>query len=220
MSLKDYRARKVEYYGRSMSALNLYIYFLLPAYLIYHAVMFTWHITVSEAGFRTPAEFLMNFTLLILALAALISIYGVDKYGFFSNIVFLLALSASRIITTFFPTLLTGTALADASADAAASAMGGDMMVMNVDMAGMAAMGDTMAGMGASGAMPPESSSLLAKLLGKFITTGEDITMFTKALECEIFVLVCLFFVLFFIGNRAFFFSSLQDFRSREETAD
>ena len=32
-----------------------------------------------------------------------------------------------------------------------------------------------------------------------------------------LFVLVCLFFLFYFFGNRKFFFSSLEDFRVRDE---
>ena len=106
MGSKDYRARKIEYYGRPMGALNLYIYLLLPVFVVWQAVSFTWRATVASAQFETVTEFLSAFIILVLGAAAWLSVYGVDRYAFFSNIVFLFAAGASRVIQTFFPTLL------------------------------------------------------------------------------------------------------------------
>lgn len=91
-----------------MGALNLYIYLLLPVFVVWQAVSFTWRATVASAQFETVTEFLSAFIILVLGAAAWLSVYGVDRYAFFSNIVFLFAAGASRVIQTFFPTLLDG----------------------------------------------------------------------------------------------------------------
>lgn len=256
MGSKDYRTRKIEYYGRPMGALNLYIYLLLPLFVIWQAISFTWRATVSSAQFTTVTGFLSAFIILVLGAAAWLSVYGVDRYAFFSNIVFLFAAGASRIIQTFFPTLLDGTGgavsadLQEAIAPAAQAALSisggltaffsslqegvsvaaGSALSM-CSGAGMGAMdgvmgmseGMSMSGMGMAGMMDGAqaagNTSLIGKLVGLFVKTGEDFTLFANTVECGLFVLVCLFFLSYFFANRKFFFSSLEDFRARDEVA-
>lgn len=67
------------------------------------------------------------------------------------------------------------------------------------------------------GAQAAGNTSLIGKLVGLFVKTGEDFTLFANTVECGLFVLVCLFFLFYFFGNRKFFFSSLEDFRVRDE---
>ena len=254
MGSKDYRARKIEYYGRPMGALNLYIYLLLPVFVVWQAVSFTWRATVASAQFETVTEFLSAFIILVLGAAAWLSVYGVDRYAFFSNIVFLFAAGASRVIQTFFPTLLDGrggavsadlqaavapaaqaalsisgglTAFFSSLQDGVAAAAGSSLSIFSGGGGGLGAMGGMdpsggmgMAGMGMDGMVggaQPAATSLIGKLVGLFVKTGEDFTLFANTVECGIFVLVCLFFLFYFFGNRKFFFSSLEDFRVRDE---
>ncbi|MFR9189240.1 MAG: hypothetical protein ACLVL7_02560 [Anaerotruncus massiliensis (ex Togo et al. 2019)] len=173
---------------------------------------------------------------------------------FFSNIVFLFAAGASRVIQTFFPTLLDGrggavsadlqaavapaaqaalsisgglTAFFSSLQDGVAAAAGSSLSIFSGGGGGMGAMGGMdpsggmgMAGMGMDGMVggaQPAATSLIGKLVGLFVKTGEDFTLFANTVECGIFVLVCLFFLFYFFGNRKFFFSSLEDFRVRDE---
>ena len=47
MGTKEYRMKKMEYYGRPMGALNLYMYLLLPAFVLYSAVTVSYtHLTL------------------------------------------------------------------------------------------------------------------------------------------------------------------------------
>lgn len=256
MGTKDYRTKKIEYYGRPMGALNLYLYFLLPAFVVWKAILFTWHATVPSAQFGTVSEFLAELILLVLGAAALLSIYGVDRYAFFSNVAFLTAAGASRVIHTFFPSLLDGSTAASAdlqpvfaqgaqaaqslsgalaaffaslgegvsAAAAGAASMLADAgmgMSGSAAMGGMGMMGGAMGMMGDMGMAGGQAAggSLIGKLVGIFVKTGEDFTLFADTVECGVFVLICLFFLSYFFANRRFFFSSLESFRARDEAA-
>ena len=177
MGSKDYRARKIEYYGRPMGALNLYIYLLLPVFVVWQAVSFTWRATVASAQFETVTEFLSAFIILVLGAAAWLSVYGVDRYAFFSNIVFLFAAGASRVIQTFFPPLLDGRggavsadlqAAVAPAAQAALSISGGLTAFFSSLQEGVAAAaGSSLSifsggGMGAMGGMDPSGGMGMA----------------------------------------------------------
>lgn len=239
-----------------MGALNLYIYLLLPVFVVWQAVSFTWRATVASAQFETVTEFLSAFIILVLGAAAWLSVYGVDRYAFFSNIVFLFAAGASRVIQTFFPTLLDGRGGAGLRRPPGGRRPGGaggpvDLRrahgllllpsgggrrrgrELPVDLFGRGhgrdgrhgpVRRDGMAGMGMDGMMggaqAAGNTSLIGKLVGLFVKTGEDFTLFANTVECGLFVLVCLFFLFYFFGNRKFFFSSLEDFRVRMRRAE
>lgn len=264
MGTKEYRMKKMEYYGRPMGALNLYMYLLLPAFVLYSAVMFVWRATVTSAQFASPAEFLTNLILLILAAAALVSVYGADRYAFFSNVLFLPVLAVWRVLSTFSPSLFepaAGTAAGAPSSaqtaidsvvqnistitqgvqtfaaglpeglQAAASraleifsnaSMGGGVEMMGGSMGdmGMGMMDAGMMGMdGMAGEGAAAGGSLVAKLVGLFVKTGDDITLFVSTIECGLFVLLCLFFFFFFIKHAKFFLTPLDRFRARDELA-
>ncbi|MCI8493408.1 hypothetical protein AALA99_05710 [Anaerotruncus colihominis] len=265
MGTKEYRMKKMEYYGRPMGALNLYMYLLLPAFVLYSAVMFVWRATVTSAQFASPEEFLTNLILLILATAALVSVYGADRYAFFSNVLFLPVLVVWRVLSTFSPSLFEPATAAGAAAGASFSvqtiidsvlenismvtqgvqtfaaglpdglqaaasqaleilssaSMGGGMEMMGGmgDM-GMSMMDAGMMGMdGMAGEGAAAGGSLIAKLVGLFVKTGDDVTLFVSTIECGLFVLLCLFFFFFFIKHAKFFLTPLDRFRARDELA-
>ena len=271
MGTKEYRMKKMEYYGRPMGALNLYMYLLLPAFVLYSAVMFVWRATVTSAQFASPAEFLTNLILLILATAALVSVYGADRYAFFSNVLFLPVLAVWRVLSTFSPSLFEPAAGAAAGAPSSAQTaidsviqnistitqgvqtfaaglpeglqaaasraleilssasmgsgmgiMGGSMGDIGIGMmdAGMMGMDAGMMGVdGMAGEGAAAGGSLVAKLVGLFVKTGDDITLFVSTIECGLFVLLCLFFFFFFIKHAKFFLTPLDRFRARDELA-
>lgn len=260
MGTKEYRMKKIEYYGRPMGALNLYMYLLLPAFVLYSAIMFVWRATVTSAQFASPAEFLTNLILLILAVAALVSVYGADRYAFFSNILFLPVLAVWRVLSAFSPSLFEPAAAGTSSAvqtaidgivqnlssivqgvqtfaaglpeglqTAASQALevlsnalaGAGMAIMDgaaTGNMGISAMDAGMMGMeGMAGEGAASGGSLIAKLVGLFVKTGDDITLFVNTIECGLFVLLCLFFFFFFIKHAKFFLTPLDRFRAKDE---
>lgn len=223
-----YREKKLEYWKGSTGPLKLYMNFILPVYVLIAVISFTWNITV--VGYQEPVFFMLDFLVCALSITALFSVYAVDRYTVIGNIPFLLAVMGAKVYRTLFITGVVGGAAAEGAGEAVGAmggAAGGMAMDAGMGMSGMAMGGGSMGGMGmmdgmgAGAAMVNENLSLFGKLISKAATsifkqTG-DLTNFIATLECEIFACVCLFFIVYFLVNIPFFFSSLQKLREKAE---
>lgn len=209
----QYRQRKMEYFKGSATALRLYKGWL-TLFTLFAVVTLTWKITTS--GYEEPVYFLLDILTCGFSVASLLSFVGFDKYTVLGNVAFLLVFLMSKGYRTlhYMGAFGGGGAAAPITPDLPAMA--------GMDMGGMGAMGGMdMMGMGQMAA-PPVSPDigLLGQLVQKFLSgpmkTAGDFSKFIVVLECELFGVFCVFFIVFFLSNWKFFKTPLAQLREKE----
>lgn len=212
----QYRQRKMEYFKGSGATLRLYQSWL-TLFTLFAVVMLTWKITTS--GYEEPIYFLLDFLTCGFSIAALLSFVGFDKYTVFGNVAFLLVFLTSKGYRTlhYMGAFGGGGAPAPAVPDMAGMEMGMG------GMGGMGAMGGMdLMGMGGEMAAAPVSPDvgLLGQLVQKFLSgpvkIAGDFTKFIVVMEFELFSVLCIFFIVFFLSNWKFFKTPLAQLREKE----
>jgi hypothetical protein len=210
--MRNYRVIKMERYNRSLKFLNSYMFFLLPAYTIYLAIQFTWRATVMTDQFNSTADYATSWVTLCLAIIALITIWGVDIIAFVVNVTFIAASTTFKIISIINPSLM-------GKSDPASEALS---VMGNINNASTEAM------LGKIGSTPDSimgmtqasSNSLITTIIQKIAGAESDIALFTKAVECEIILLIGIILINYFINHAKFFFTPLEKFKRIDDFED
>lgn len=211
----QYRQRKMEYFKGSSTALRLYKGWL-TLFVLFSVVTLTWKITTS--GYTEPVYFLLDFLVCGFAVIGLLSFVGFDQYTVLGNVAFLLIFLAGKVYRTLHYLGAFGGGgqaqpVPDLSAGMGAMDMGGFMSAAG-DM-GMGAMGN----MAAAAPVSPDIGllgQLVQKLLNGPLKTAGDFSRFIVVMECELFGVLCVFFIVFFITNWKFFKTPLAQLREKE----
>lgn len=214
----QYRQRKMEYFKGSSTAMRLYKGWL-TLFALFAVVTLTWKITTS--GYTEPVYFLLDFLVCGFSLIALLSFVGFDQYTVLGNVTFLLVFLSGKVYRTLHYLGAFGGGQAapvpDLSAGMGAMDMGG-MMSAGGGM-GMGGMGmGEMAEMAAAPVSPDIGllGQLVQKALNGPLKTQGDFSKFIVVMECELFGVLCIFFIVFFISHWKFFRTPLAQLREKE----
>lgn len=231
MTMKEYRNTKLEYYGSEMTAFQTYGNFLLPIYLVFSNINLLWNITV--AGYPDIQAFLMDFCAMVLAFLAFISLNLVDGHSFVANLAFLAYMATTTIISAKRQLSMPAAdnpGLGESLAVMGSMETAGDMGMMGEAMAVGEA--GAFAGMGTAEMMNPEAVSgpaplasfgemlknklLQSEVFGSLAANEQMLTFFIVLL-CEICLVGCLFYMVYFISHHKLFFSSLHSLAGNEQ---
>lgn len=210
----NYGSQKAEYLTGFSGIFKFYSHFFLPVFLLYSIVNITWSCTVS--GYDQPIYFLFDAILLMLGFASFISLYNMDKYALFMNVLFLLALCADKVYRTaeLLPLL-------EAAISAQPDPSMGMGMGMGMDMMGGSMMGGEMEA--AAPVMPDVPVSFCVSILftciaaiSAGIASSPGFLKFLVISESEIFIGLLLMCILCFVANGSFFFKTLPQLRENE----
>lgn len=212
-----YGSQKAEYITAFGGIFKLYSRLFLPVFILYSIVNLTWRCTVS--GYDNPLLFMFDAILLMLAAASMVSLFNMDKYALFINIIFLMALGADKLYRTSELLPLLAAAQDAGTADAGMMGMGG-MGGMGMSGMGMGGMGMDMGMETPAPVMPDVPVSIIVSTLFSLIgaisaeiASSPGFLRFLVISECEIYLGILLVFIISFAANGGFYFKTLPQLR-------